>query len=94
LGQKSELQLPTPALAERPDGQRAPQTVLVAPGPQLEAYVAELARRAEQVRSRAVGREEDNMLKLTTDGRKAALDMRLMTGEPASARASSSTPPT
>jgi hypothetical protein len=41
--------------------------------PQLEAYVAELARRAEQVRSRAVGPEEDNMLKLTSDGRKAAL---------------------
>ncbi len=37
-------------------------------------------------RGREVDSTEDNMLKISTDGRKAALDMRLVTGEwPASA---------
>ena len=80
-----QLNLPTPELAERPDGQRAPQTVLIDPSPELEAYVADLGRRAERVRSRAVTPEEDNMLKITTDGRRAALDMRLVAGAKASA---------
>jgi hypothetical protein len=33
---------------------------------------------AEQLRSRRVDPSEDNMLKITGDGRKAALDMRLV----------------
>ena len=76
-----DLRLPAPDLAERPDGQRAPQTVLIEPSPELQAYVQQLGRRAEQVRARAVSPEEDNMLKVTTDGRKAALDTRLVTDE-------------
>jgi N12 class adenine-specific DNA methylase len=79
-----DLKLPAPDLAERPDGQRTPETVLMDPSPELKAYVQQLARRADAVRSRAVTPEEDNMLKVTTDGRKAALDTRLVTGKPAS----------
>ena len=58
------------------------------------AYVAELGERAEQVRAGAVLPEDDNMLKITGDGRKAALDMRLV-DRPARqpARASSTSPP-
>ena len=79
-----DLRLPVPELAERPDGQRAPATVLIDPSPELRAYVEHLAARADRVRARAVSPEEDNMLLVTTDGRKAALDMRLVAGEPAS----------
>jgi N12 class adenine-specific DNA methylase len=74
-----DLNLPAPALVKRPgDGQRAPETVISQPSPELVAYVAELGRRAEAVRSRAVLPERDNMLKVSGDGRKAALDMRLV----------------
>ncbi|HTX09028.1 MAG TPA: helicase C-terminal domain-containing protein [Solirubrobacteraceae bacterium] len=82
--QKKDLQLPAPELAERRDGQRAPETVLVDPSHELQSYVQALARRAEAVRGRMVTPEEDNMLKVTTDGRKAALDTRLVTGQNAS----------
>lgn len=39
-------------------------------------YINELGERADQVKARQVDVTEDNMLKITTDGRKAALDMR------------------
>ncbi|MBQ4341983.1 MAG: DEAD/DEAH box helicase family protein [Clostridia bacterium] len=45
---------------------------------ELRNYINELAERAERVKSGLVARTEDNMLKITTDGRKAALDMRLV----------------
>lgn len=67
------LALVRPALA----GGRA-ETVVVAPSDGLASYVAGLAERAERVRSRAVSPEEDNMLKISGDGRKAALDLRLV----------------
>lgn len=44
----------------------------------LRDYIGELADRADRVKSGLVARTEDNMLKITTDGRKAALDMRLV----------------
>ena len=72
-----DLNLPVPALARRQDGQRVPETVTVEPSEQLLGYVAELGDRAEKVRSRAVSPEEDNMLKISGDGRRAALDLRL-----------------
>ena len=78
-----DLQLPRPELAVRADGRRAPETVLIAASPDLRAYVAELGERAERVRSGSVPPEEDNMLLISTDGRKAALDMRLVSGRPA-----------
>ena len=81
-----DLHLPTPALARRPaDGQRMPETVVVPSSDELLSYVAELGRRADKIRSRAVGPEEDNMLKVSGDGRKAALDLRLI-GQPMTAR--------
>ena len=41
-------------------------------------YLELISDRAEQVRNGVVSRRDDNMLKITTDGRKAALDMRLV----------------
>jgi N12 class adenine-specific DNA methylase len=73
-----DLALPVPAVKQRGDGQRAPQTVTVEPSAQLLAYVRDLGERAARVRSRAVRPDEDNMLKISGDGRRAALDMRLL----------------
>jgi hypothetical protein len=74
-----DLNLPTPVLARRPgDSQRVPEIVVVEPSSDLVAYVAELGERAGKIRNRAVRPEEDNMLKVTGDGRKAALDLRLV----------------
>lgn len=41
-------------------------------------YLKDISQRAEDVRKGYVSRKDDNMLKITTDGRKAALDMRLV----------------
>jgi hypothetical protein len=80
-----DLGLPVPELAQRPDGQRAPIAQLIAASPELTGYVQQLGERAEKVLGRIVDPTEDNMLKITGDGRKAALDMQLVTGQPASA---------
>lgn len=41
-------------------------------------YLEFISSRAEIVRMGAISRKDDNMLKITTDGRKAALDLRLV----------------
>ena len=41
-------------------------------------YLDEISHRADAVRKGKVRRKDDNMLKITTDGRKAALDLRLV----------------
>ncbi|MBO4217080.1 MAG: DEAD/DEAH box helicase family protein [Clostridia bacterium] len=51
---------------------------LVSKTPEFASYLKSISRRADDVRQRRVGRREDNMLKITTDGRKAALDLRLV----------------
>ena len=42
------------------------------------SYLSEISTRADKVRKHLVSPKEDNMLKITTDGRKAALDLRLV----------------
>lgn len=75
-----DLNLPRPLLARRPDGQRGAQTMVLEPSDGLLEYVQWLGKRADKVQSRQVDRDVDNMLKITTDGRKAALDLRLAGG--------------
>jgi len=58
--------------------QERPLIVELPGTPNLEHYIADLAERATQVRNGSVKPEEDNMLKITSEGRKAALDMRLL----------------
>lgn len=41
-------------------------------------YIGGLAKRTEDIRAHKVERREDNLLKVTTDGRKCALDLRLV----------------
>src|SRR5438477_3678477 len=67
------LDLPRPKLdGEKPAIRNAPAT------PELKAFVQELAARAERLKTGRVDPSEDNMLKITSEGRKAALDLRLM----------------
>lgn len=51
---------------------------LIAKTPAFAAYLDDISQRADDVRSGMVNRSNDNMLKITTDGRKAALDLRLV----------------
>ena len=51
---------------------------LIGKTPEFEDFLKLISQRADDVRSGRVKRKEDNMLKITTDGRKAALDMRLV----------------
>lgn len=68
-----DLALPTPEVA----GGQA-QTVVVDGSDTLRAFVLHLAERAEAVRSGAVDPKTDNMLAITGEGRRAALDLRLV----------------
>lgn len=51
---------------------------LIAKTPEFNDYLNEISNRADLVRKGAVSRKDDNMLLITTDGRKAALDLRLV----------------
>lgn len=65
----------------RPDLVGGEPIIVEVPGsPELRAYVLQLARRAEAIRAGEVDPSEDNMLKLTSDGRRAAM----WNGEPSS----------
>jgi N12 class adenine-specific DNA methylase/O-acetyl-ADP-ribose deacetylase (regulator of RNase III) len=67
------LKLPVPQIQTgKPVVIRAPST------PELKKVVNDLVQRAEAIRSGRVPPEEDNMLKITTEGRKAALDLRVL----------------
>ena len=52
--------------------------VVVPKSKELHNYIDKLSNRLSLVRHHAVKPEEDNLLKITTDGRKAALDIRLV----------------
>lgn len=54
------------------------QDVCIPKSRSQESYIKELSRRTELIRTRQVKRTEDNLLKVTTDGRKCALDIRLV----------------
>ena len=59
-----------------------PQVVVVSASDDLTDYVGTLVDRAEVIRNKGVEPDVDNMLKVTGDGRAAALDMRLVGGRP------------
>lgn len=54
------------------------QDVVLEPSEYQKEIVESLAERAEAVRNRTVDSRTDNMLKITSDGRKVALDQRLI----------------
>ena len=67
------LHLPVPELVGG-----KPTNVVLQPSEVQKRMVKGLADRAEKVRSGKVQPTEDNMLRITNDGRKLALDQRLM----------------
>jgi hypothetical protein len=67
------LNLPRPTLdQEKPAIRNAPATE------ELKEFVQSLAARAEKLKGGRIDPSVDNMLKITSEGRKAALDLRLM----------------
>ena len=67
------LKLPRPTIeGGRPHGVAAPASE------DLKSFVQTLTNRAEKLRNQRIDPSVDNMLKITGDGRKAALDMRLV----------------
>lgn len=67
------LNLPRPKLdGEKPTIRNAPATE------ELKEFVQSLATRAEKLKGGRIDPSVDNMLKITSEGRKAALDLRLM----------------
>lgn len=74
-----DLNLPVPLLAPRDDGQRLPQLVTVPQSPELKQYISALSNRVDKLQGGGVDPRDDNMLKVSSDGRAAALDMRLVT---------------
>lgn len=67
-----DLNLPRPEV----EGGRS-KTIPVAGNPLLNAFVWSLGKRADRIRGRMVDPDVDNMLKVTFEGRMAALDIRL-----------------
>lgn len=67
------LKLPVPPLRGG-----KPRIVACPASKALKAFVQTLVQRAEAVRNGNVKPQDDNMLAITTDGRKAALDFRLV----------------
>ena len=52
--------------------------ISVPKNPIQHEYILNLSERTEMIRNKEVRRDEDNLLKVTVDGRKAALDIRLV----------------
>lgn len=57
------------------------ETVIVPPTAMQMELLREISKRADLIRDGNIDPTEDNMLKVTTDGRKLALDERILTGE-------------
>ena len=74
FGEVADLRPPESFAVQRPAARH--HNVVIGSSPQLRAYVASLAERADRVRQ--VDAHEDNMLKICSDGRKAALDLELV----------------
>ncbi len=72
-----DLNLPTPRIAIRGDGTRTPNIVAVEPTQGQREGMKDIAARAEQVKAGLVDPRDDNMLKISSDGRSLALDPRL-----------------
>ena len=74
---KESADIQTADMLKLPVPEVEPITVITEPSPFQQEMVAELGERADAVRNREVEPYEDNMLRITSDGRKLALDQRL-----------------
>ena len=75
---KETADIQTPDMLKLPVPEAVYEDVVIKPSEYQKEMVESLAQRAEAVRNRMVEPYEDNMLKITNDGRKLALDQRLV----------------
>jgi N12 class adenine-specific DNA methylase len=71
-----QINLPRPRIAGG-----APQVITIPTSPEIKQFIKKLATRVEAIKSRRVSPDVDNMLRITTEGRKAALDIRLVASD-------------
>ena len=75
---KESADIQTPDMLNLPVPEAEYENVVLKPSEYQQDMVASLAERAEAVRDRQVQPYEDNMLKITSDGRKLGLDQRIV----------------
>ena len=75
---KESADIQTPDMLKLPVPEAEYENVVLKPSEYQKEMVQSLADRAERVRNREVEPHFDNMLKITNDGRKLALDQRLI----------------
>ncbi len=75
---KESADIQTPDMLKLPVPEADYENIVLKPSDYQKDMVASLAERAEDVRNRLVSPEQDNMLRITNDGRKLALDQRLI----------------
>ena len=75
---KESADIQTPDMLKLPVPEAVYENVVLKPSSYQKEMVQSLAERAEAVRSRLVEPAQDNMLSITNDGRKLALDQRLV----------------
>ena len=75
---KESADIQTPDMLKLPVPEAVYEDVVLKPSEYQQEMVQSLAERAENVRNRLVDSSVDNMLKITNDGRKLALDQRLI----------------
>ncbi len=75
---KESADIQTPDMLKLPVPEAEYENVVLKPSEYQQDMVSSLADRAEKVRNRLVEPYQDNMLKITNDGRKLALDQRLI----------------
>lgn len=75
---KESADIQTPDMLKLPVPEAEYENIVLKPSEHQKEMVQSLAERAEAVRDRKVQPNIDNMLKITNDGRKLALDQRLI----------------
>lgn len=75
---KEVADIQTPDMLKLPVPKAIYEDVVIKPSDHQKEMLMELVTRAERVRNNLVEPYEDNMLKITNDGRKLALDQRLI----------------
>jgi N12 class adenine-specific DNA methylase/predicted nucleotidyltransferase len=75
---KESADIQTPDMLKLPIPEAEYENVVLKPSDYQKEMIQSLAKRAKAVRDRLVEPYQDNMLKITNDGRKLALDQRLI----------------
>lgn len=77
-----ELNLKVPLLMRNEDGQRQADVVTINSGKAMTEFSRQIEQRAKDISDGAVSPKEDNMLRISTHGRRAAIDLRLVGIQP------------